>query len=178
MDLSRQDVDHIAHLARLELASDMRRHPHHVPHHGGGIAEHVLVDLLVNIADAGAALAGCAKEDAPSPYPSATPQAVVAVTNQIFPAVVRIDAVAHEHVEKSVVISGDARPPAADPATCAAITERYRERMTENSLTRWQLEIVAPAASLGHGAAPLSSQRPCVISEAALTLRLTIGDSS
>ena len=41
---------------------------------------------------------------------------------------------------KAVVISGDARPPVADPATCAAITERYRERMTENSLTRWQLE--------------------------------------
>ena len=41
---------------------------------------------------------------------------------------------------KAVVISGDTHPPVADPATCAAITERYRERMTENSLTRWQLE--------------------------------------
>ena len=41
---------------------------------------------------------------------------------------------------KAVVISGDAHPPVADPTTCAAITERYRERMTENSLTRWQLD--------------------------------------
>jgi serine protease Do len=35
--------------------------------------------------------AGCAPKAPPSPYPSATPQAVVHVTDEIFPAVVRLD---------------------------------------------------------------------------------------
>jgi aldehyde:ferredoxin oxidoreductase len=41
---------------------------------------------------------------------------------------------------KAVVIAGDHRPPVADPAACAAITEGYAADMRENSLTRWQLE--------------------------------------
>jgi aldehyde:ferredoxin oxidoreductase len=41
---------------------------------------------------------------------------------------------------KAIVIRGDRHPPVADPARCAEITERYRRRMTENPLTRWQLE--------------------------------------
>jgi aldehyde:ferredoxin oxidoreductase len=41
---------------------------------------------------------------------------------------------------KGVVIRGDHQPPVADPTTCAEITERYRARMRDNALTRWQLE--------------------------------------
>lgn len=41
---------------------------------------------------------------------------------------------------KGVVIRGDHHPPVADPATCAEITEQYRAKMRDNSLTRWQLE--------------------------------------
>jgi aldehyde:ferredoxin oxidoreductase len=41
---------------------------------------------------------------------------------------------------KAVVIRGEHRPPVAHPERCAALTESYRARMTENPLTRWQLE--------------------------------------
>jgi aldehyde:ferredoxin oxidoreductase len=41
---------------------------------------------------------------------------------------------------KAVVIRGDHHPPVAHPERCAEITERYRQRMTENPLTRWQFE--------------------------------------
>jgi aldehyde:ferredoxin oxidoreductase len=41
---------------------------------------------------------------------------------------------------KGVVIRGDQHPPVADPATCAQITEGYRAKMRDNSLTRWQLD--------------------------------------
>jgi aldehyde:ferredoxin oxidoreductase len=41
---------------------------------------------------------------------------------------------------KAVVIRGEDRPPVANRAACAAITERYQARMLTNSLTRWQLE--------------------------------------
>lgn len=41
---------------------------------------------------------------------------------------------------KAVVLRGDHRPPVADRSACQAITERYRARMSDNPLTRWQLE--------------------------------------
>ena len=44
-----------------------------------------------------------------------------------------------KHV-KAIVLRGGQRPPVADPARCAALTESYRARMVENPLTRWQLE--------------------------------------
>ncbi|MBW7883649.1 MAG: aldehyde ferredoxin oxidoreductase family protein [Caldilineaceae bacterium] len=41
---------------------------------------------------------------------------------------------------KAVVLRGDHHPPVADPGRCADITERYRAKMRDNSLTRWQLD--------------------------------------
>lgn len=41
---------------------------------------------------------------------------------------------------KAVVLRGDARPPVADPAACAATADSYAARMPANDLTRWQLE--------------------------------------
>ncbi len=41
---------------------------------------------------------------------------------------------------KAIVIRGEARPPVADPTACQEITNRYRARMRDNALTRWQLD--------------------------------------
>ncbi|MEA2524061.1 MAG: aldehyde:ferredoxin oxidoreductase [Thermomicrobiales bacterium] len=41
---------------------------------------------------------------------------------------------------KAIVIRGEHHPPVADPGRCAEITDRYRERMLDNPLTRWQYE--------------------------------------
>jgi aldehyde:ferredoxin oxidoreductase len=41
---------------------------------------------------------------------------------------------------KGIVLRGDHHPPVADPGTCAEITDRYRTRMPDNALTRWQLD--------------------------------------
>jgi aldehyde:ferredoxin oxidoreductase len=41
---------------------------------------------------------------------------------------------------KAIVIRGEHRPPLADPERCTEITERYRQRMLDNPLTRWQYE--------------------------------------
>jgi len=41
---------------------------------------------------------------------------------------------------KGIVLRGDARPPLADEAKCASLTERYRQTMRDNPLTRWQLD--------------------------------------
>lgn len=41
---------------------------------------------------------------------------------------------------KAIVIRGDDHPPVADHALCQDITERYRSRMMDNPLTRWQFE--------------------------------------
>lgn len=41
---------------------------------------------------------------------------------------------------KAIVLRGDRIPPVANPATCQAITERYRQSMQDNPTTRWQLE--------------------------------------
>jgi aldehyde:ferredoxin oxidoreductase len=41
---------------------------------------------------------------------------------------------------KGIIVRGDHHPPVADPAACAEITERYRAKMRDNSLTRWQLD--------------------------------------
>ena len=40
---------------------------------------------------------GCATKAPPEPFPSATPEAVVAVTGRLFPAVVRIDVAAETY---------------------------------------------------------------------------------
>jgi aldehyde:ferredoxin oxidoreductase len=42
---------------------------------------------------------------------------------------------------KAIVLQGDHRPPVAEPDTCAGLTEQYRAKMRDNSLTRWQLEL-------------------------------------
>jgi aldehyde:ferredoxin oxidoreductase len=41
---------------------------------------------------------------------------------------------------KAIAIRGRGLPPVADPGLCAGIGARYRERMRENPLTRWQLD--------------------------------------
>ena len=41
---------------------------------------------------------------------------------------------------KAVVLRGAHHPPVADPVTCAQMPERYRAKMCENALTRWQLD--------------------------------------
>ncbi len=41
---------------------------------------------------------------------------------------------------KAIVLRGDRIPPVANPETCQAITERYRQSMQDNPTTRWQLE--------------------------------------
>lgn len=41
---------------------------------------------------------------------------------------------------KGIIVRGDHHPPVADPAACVEITERYRAKMRDNSLTRWQLD--------------------------------------
>jgi aldehyde:ferredoxin oxidoreductase len=41
---------------------------------------------------------------------------------------------------KAIVLRGGRLPPVADPAACQALGESYRVRMTENPLTRWQLD--------------------------------------
>ena len=51
-----------------------------------------------------------------------------------------IGAVMGSKLLKGVVIRGDDRPPVADPATCARLTQDYAARMRDNSLTRWQWE--------------------------------------
>jgi aldehyde:ferredoxin oxidoreductase len=42
---------------------------------------------------------------------------------------------------KAVVVRGEALPPVADPETCAHLTQVYAQRMRQNSLTTWQLEL-------------------------------------
>jgi aldehyde:ferredoxin oxidoreductase len=41
---------------------------------------------------------------------------------------------------KAVILRGENLPPVADPEHCARLTEKYRARMRQNPLTRWQLE--------------------------------------
>ena len=41
---------------------------------------------------------------------------------------------------KAVVLSGDDLPPVFDPAACEQISSDYNKEMTENPLTKWQLE--------------------------------------
>ncbi|GAB4111112.1 MAG: aldehyde ferredoxin oxidoreductase family protein [Roseiflexaceae bacterium] len=41
---------------------------------------------------------------------------------------------------KAIVLRGGQFPAVADPARCAALTEAYRQRMTQNPLTTWQFE--------------------------------------
>ena len=40
---------------------------------------------------------------------------------------------------KAVVVRGNALPPVADPEACQRLTESYRDRMSRNPLTDWQL---------------------------------------
>ena len=41
---------------------------------------------------------------------------------------------------KAIVLRGGDHPPVADPRRCEEITQRYAVRMSDNALTRWQLE--------------------------------------
>ncbi len=49
-------------------------------------------------------------------------------------------AVAGSKLLKAIVIRGGSLPPVADRMTCEELTRSYRDQMTINDLTRWQLE--------------------------------------
>lgn len=51
-----------------------------------------------------------------------------------------IGAVMGSKLLKAIVIRKDHHPPVANPARCTELTEGYRRRMLENSVTRWQLD--------------------------------------